>query len=1238
MFEAAELLLSNEPVTEGPPRDILDAVGFQDERGALERLKHLTSDPVARGALAVCLPSLMMALMESASPDGSLVNFERYVQSVESPERLFRYLASEPRAVEILFKLFVGSQFLTEILLRDPHYLEELTRHKRLADFKSRAQLFGEATAAAGPEQTLEARIDALRKFHHWELLRLGACDSFGLMDLKTVTLQLSLLADSLVQACLTFIAEDASIPLDGFIVLAFGKLGGEELNYSSDIDLVFVAERNASQYWGLGQRVIRALMDATSRGFMYRVDMRLRPWGRSGPLVTSTDAYRDYLVKHAQLWEKQALLKARPIAGDIDAGYALLADFAPQLFGHDPEELRESVRKTKQTIETELEKRGRKWGEVKAGRGSIRDVEFVVQYLQLAHGEDYPGIRSINTLDALVRLADYSIIQADEYRQLTGGYLFLRTIEHSLQLMHYKQVHSLPDDPREQLYLARRLDFPSAEVLLTFYERHCTSIRRVFEKYLEGRPAGSDAAVTARPVSAAERLAKQNPSYATAYSSEQQQRHRQLFDRLNASTLVAVDVTAVDATRYELTMAGFDYTGELAVICGLLFAQGFDIAAGKLFTIATRPDGLFPAGTRRKSLGDRRQFLCSMTVTHPEQPVPAEVWQRFETDLADLTERLGAGKSREAHGQLARQVAKVIDHVPKREDSFLPLEIVIDNSLSPDSTVLDISAPDTPGFLFELANALALTGTRVDRVVIQSVGSQVADTLYVTDIKGHKITDQRQLGQIRTAVVLIKHFSHLLPRSPNPEAALLHFRDLLEQLLQGDQWLERLASLERPKVLDALARLLGVSEFLWEDFLRLQHDNLFPVIANIEELEAAKPKAAMAAELAAELAHCSTREARIAAINALKDREMLRADLRHILGYEDTFGQFSLELTDVAEVVVEAATTICQRELAERYGEPQLEDGSPCELAVCALGKCGGKELGFASDIELMFVYAGAGRTAGGAAAETLTNGEFYHRLVELFQQTIRARSAGIFEIDLRLRPYGRAGSLAVALEAFTQYFQAEGPAWPYERQALVKLRPFCGDATFCEQVTTERDRVVYVGEAFDVSAMRAMREKQIRQLVKAGTLNAKLSPGGLVDCEYLVQGLQVTFGHLCPELRSTNTRVALKALEQCGVISPADRLSLRDCYRFLRRIIDALRMVRGDARDLTIPALDSEQFDFLARRLGHTGPLAQLQAQIEETMQKVQGFSRLLNELGELIPRVEENWRMLEELRREA
>lgn len=1211
---AAKLLDQQVPASDPEVQQILAGIGFTDQERALTRVREMCTSDGIRKELTLILPTLLQALTDAATPDGSLINFERFINSVSEPEIMLNFLTHNPRAVEILVRLFVGSQFLTEILLKNPDYLERLTRYNRIAEFKSQQQFYSEAMAAARQEAKSTAEIfDILRRFQRWELLRIGACDTFGLMDLKNITVQLSLLADGLVQTCLTILSEELNLPLDDFAVLAFGKLGGEELNYSSDIDLVFIAGDNSTQYWQLGQRLIKSLMESTSEGFLYRVDMRLRPWGRSGALVTTVDAYVDYFARHGRLWEKQAMLKARVIAGNQNLGINFFRRIEPQIFNCDPEEVRKNVLEMKQRIEAELKKKGKDWGEVKSGKGSIRDVEFTTQYLQMANGAKHPSIRSINTLDGLVRLVDHGLIQADEYRHLTSGYVFFRKIEHALQLMHYNQEHHMPTDERELAYLARRLDFQEGQQLVQYYEQHRKAVRNIFKKYIH--PPKSDSGLHA-----AQSEQESNPigmmaaSYSKVFNEAEIEKHSQMARKLSETNNVELQTEKIPENQLRLTMVGFDQTGDLSLICGLLFVYGFDIQQGHLFT-NQKVNPAASSQSRSPKLSEKskskRKFVIVLDVKASDAAVQPSFWISYKKDLTELLNKVETGKIQEAVGELAKRVAGALHDLPQASQMLYPVEIELDNDTDARYTILRIQSEDTIGFLYELTNALSMSGIDIARMVIDSEGNKVSDVLYVTDDKGEKISAEAQQQGLRAAIVLIKHFTHLLPRSPNPESALLHFREFLEHLFKQPNWVEEISSLERTSVLSALARLLGVSDFLWEDFLRLQHSNLFPVVANVEELKNRVSFAELKAELARELAEATSAEDQQERLNAFKDRAMLRTDMRHILGHISEFGQFSDELTDVAEVVVQGAYEICDLQLQERYGVPQLETEDPCRISICALGKCGGRELGFASDIELMFIYEGSGQTTG---PEIITNNEYYLKLVEKFSKMIKTRSEGIFQIDLRLRPYGQAGSLAVSAEAFQSYFSHEGAAWPYERQALVKLRPIAADEEFGNQIVRMRDSIIYSGKPFDVAAMLAMREKQIQQLVKGGTINAKLGDGGLVDCEYLIQSLQITYGHRNPGLRTTNTLEGIDSLKELGLISPDDYVKLRNAYIFLRRLIDALRMVRGNAKDLTVPPQNQEEFDFLARRLGYGSHTEKLQTEISVTMDRVRDFSRLL------------------------
>jgi glutamate-ammonia-ligase adenylyltransferase len=450
--------------------DSLPSVGFADWRAAHCRLDRITADPRNRPVPADLLPHLLLALSGTGEPDRVLVNLERFFSSANDRLAMLDYLANNPRAIEILVTLFAGSQFLTEILLRNPEYLALLVEHKRLAQPKSGEQFDAGIQAALASDGGKNSPLDVLRRFHRSELLRIGACDLLGLFDLVAVTRQLSNLADSLVRACLAIAAARSNATAQGFAVIALGKLGGRELNYSSDVDLLFLAASEATAYRRLGERLIEALTRVTAEGFLYRVDMRLRPWGQVGVLVSSLDGHLTYLAKHARPWEKQALLKARVIAGDVGVGETFLQRAGPLIFNNSAvEEARADVHAMKQRTEAQLRRQGRDWGEVKLGEGSIRDVEFVAQYLQLAHGAEQPEVRSNNTLDALARLAAHQLLSADEHRVLADGYVFLRTIEHHLQMMHYRQTHTLPSDAEALTHLARRLGFQGADAPFTY-------------------------------------------------------------------------------------------------------------------------------------------------------------------------------------------------------------------------------------------------------------------------------------------------------------------------------------------------------------------------------------------------------------------------------------------------------------------------------------------------------------------------------------------------------------------------------------------------------------------------------------------------------------------------------------------------------------------------------------------------------------------------------------------------
>ena len=244
----------------------------------------------------------------------------------------------------------------------------------------------------------------------------------------------------------------------------------------------------------------------------------------------------------------------------------------------------------------------------------------------------------------------------------------------------------------------------------------------------------------------------------------------------------------------------------------------------------------------------------------------------------------------------------------------------------------------------------------------------------------------------------------------------------------------------------------------------------------------------------------------------------------------------------------------------------------------------------------------------------KVITTGEFFEKLVQMFVTSIHSRQEGIFEIDLQLRPYGKTGSMAVVFDAFRRYYAPDGPAWAYERQALVQLRPVAGDAGLGQEIEALRDQYVYNGDPFDVTAMRGMRERQLRHLVTGGTFNAKYSPGGLVDVEYLIHGLQITHGASNPNLRLTNIRESMQALAEARILSQDDYTRLRKAHTFLTWMIDSHRVVRGNSKDVTIPPYESEEFAFLARRLRYGSDVSRLRDDLARYTAEVQEINKRL------------------------
>ncbi len=473
----------------------------------------------------------------------------------------------------------------------------------------------------------------------------------------------------------------------------------------------------------------------------------------------------------------------------------------------------------------------------------------------------------------------------------------------------------------------------------------------------------------------------------------------------------------------------------------------------------------------------------------------------------------------------------------------------------------------------------------------------------------------------MRSAVVLTKQFSHLLGSAADPYKALVHFNSLMDRFDQDAVFTRYSSLLQNPVVLRNLARVLGAGDFLWEEFLRLGYGNVLPLLADRPAAGdggaargAVTTRAAFRAGLTARLREARTPEARRLALNEFKDFEIFKADLQYLLDPYMTQDAHAAVLSNLAEAVVETAALCAEEEMRQEYGEPRNVAGRPCTYALMALGKLGGRELGYASDLELLTVFSGRGATAG---PRQIPADEYFVRLVERLRDMIQARRQGIFEVDLRLRPHGGNGPLAVGFESFCHYYANRGEALDYERQALIKMRFLSGDRGLGERLESFRDESLYHSREVRYEAIDDVRRRQHRELAGGDCLNAKFSAGGLVDVEYAVQFLQILNGTAAPNLRTPNTQDALRALGEAGVLMPAESGALHEAYAFLRRLVNALRMLRGHAKDLEIPPFESLEFCHLARRMGYRPrpglPVAaQLRGELGGHMAYVRDFCR--------------------------
>ncbi|MCA1826365.1 MAG: bifunctional [glutamate--ammonia ligase]-adenylyl-L-tyrosine phosphorylase/[glutamate--ammonia-ligase] adenylyltransferase [Myxococcales bacterium] len=500
----------------------LAELGFDQPDASAEELSRLArkrGTPFAPDSAHAALGAvLVQELAVAPDPDQALRHLTDLFGQMRNPAAAADMLAASPRTARLLVSLFGSSDFLGRSLLRHPELIDQLVHRGSAPLVRERDDLRNDLgnRLAALPSDDVEGALTELRRFRNEEVLRIGLHDIAGALSVEQVTRQLSDLADACVERCFAMAVAEIE-KRDGtsaatMAVIALGKLGGRELGYHSDLDLLFLYSSSNASAFGSGpspaepappgetdrhvsnhehfariaQRMISHLTLPLREGALYRIDTRLRPSGSAGPLVISFEALQTYHAREARLWERQALLRARPVAGDealFARAYAQVLD--PSIFRSvDRSEAAKEMLAMRERMEREIADESAGRYNSKLGRGGLVDVEFAAQFLQLVHGAENPRVRQASTPLALDALSDAGVLSPQDHAALSKGYRFLRRLESRLRIVRDRAVDRLPESGKELLRLARRMGYSGAkagEELLAEYQKTSEEVRAAF-------------------------------------------------------------------------------------------------------------------------------------------------------------------------------------------------------------------------------------------------------------------------------------------------------------------------------------------------------------------------------------------------------------------------------------------------------------------------------------------------------------------------------------------------------------------------------------------------------------------------------------------------------------------------------------------------------------------------------------------------------------------------------------
>ena len=444
------------------------------------------------------IPKIFQQCRRVPKPDAAIENLCRFVEATGARESFLSLFQSNEKFLELLLILFGSSGMLSQILIKRPDLVDVLTDMEAIYRFKLAEKIQEDLNSALKTSPDFESKSLGLRRTKQAEELRIGVRYLIKEADLAGTLEDLSNLADVFLQTVYRIACEEQkSGNHNDFCIIGMGKLGGHELNFGSDLDVLLVYDEGESDpppegfsgyYSALSQMIYKLTSEMTSAGYAYKIDTELRPEGDAGALVLSVQGYEKYFKSRARIWEQQALVRARFVAGNAEVGKKFI-EAVHQFVYQDKFEYGSliEISRLRERMEQELAKESTKGKNVKLGFGGLADIEFAVQIIQLMHGKKFPRLRKTNTLSALKSFVALGLIDQDMAEELQDSYLFLRNLECALRIIRQTPTNTLPKDNKELAPLARLLGYEDAEIqagsLLIDYDRHTQRVRKHYRK-----------------------------------------------------------------------------------------------------------------------------------------------------------------------------------------------------------------------------------------------------------------------------------------------------------------------------------------------------------------------------------------------------------------------------------------------------------------------------------------------------------------------------------------------------------------------------------------------------------------------------------------------------------------------------------------------------------------------------------------------------------------------------------